>query len=110
MSDNDRPGGSNGSGGDNNGGNPWLKSLLIWVGILFALALVVTVFDGRSTTATGNMIAYSTFLDKVDEGTVKDVNVSRDIIRGTFSSGDKFRTYPVQDSGLMDRLRKAGSD
>ena len=108
MSDNDRPGGSNGSGGDNNGGNPWLKSLLIWVGILFALALVVTVFDGKSTTATGNTIAYSTFLDKVDEGTVKDVNVSRDIISGTFSSGDKFRTYPVQDSGLMDRLRKAG--
>ncbi|WP_235532879.1 ATP-dependent zinc metalloprotease FtsH [Sphingomonas sp. Leaf412] len=111
MSDKDRPGNSGpNSGGDNNGGgggNPWLKSLLIWVGILFALALVVTVFDGKSTTATGNTIAYSAFLDKVDEGTVKDVNVSRDMISGTLSSGDKFRTYPVQDSGLMDRLRKA---
>ncbi|NJR79014.1 ATP-dependent zinc metalloprotease FtsH [Sphingomonas corticis] len=108
MNDNERPGGPNRGGGDNNGGNPWLKSLLIWVGILFALALVVTVFDGKSTTQTGNTIAYSAFLDKVDEGTVKDVNVSRDLISGTFSSGDKFRTYPVQDSGLMDRLRKAG--
>jgi cell division protease FtsH len=108
MNDNDRQPGGNG-GGDNGGGsNPWMKSLLIWVGVLLALAVVVTMFDGRSTAAQGNTIAYSTFLDKVDEGTVKDVNVSRDMISGTLSSGDKFRTYPVQDSGLIERLRKAG--
>ena len=97
-------------GGDGNGGapNPWMKSLLIWAGVLLALAAIVNLFDTRTTTAQGNTIAYSTFLDKVDEGTIKDVNISRDIISGSFSSGDKFRTYPVQDSGLMDRLRKAG--
>ena len=108
MSDNDRPS----NGGDPNGGggnpNPWMKSLLIWVGVLVSLALVVTLFDGRTSTAQGNTIAYSNFLDRVDEGTVKDVNVSRDIITGTLSSGDKFRTYPVQDSGLIEKLRKAG--
>ncbi|MEH3046220.1 ATP-dependent zinc metalloprotease FtsH [Sphingomonas adhaesiva] len=108
MNDNDRQNG----GGDPNGGggnpNPWMKSLLIWVGVLLSLAVVVTLFDGRTTSGSGNTVAYSTFLDKVDEGTVKDVNVSRDMITGTFSSGDKFRTYPVQDSGLIERLRKAG--
>ena len=64
-------------GSDNNGGgpNPWMKSLLIWVGILLALALVVTMFDSKTPAAQGNTIAYSTFLDKVDQGTVKDVNV-----------------------------------
>ncbi|MEE2916043.1 MAG: ATP-dependent metallopeptidase FtsH/Yme1/Tma family protein, partial [Pseudomonadota bacterium] len=105
MNDNDRqPNGENGGGGP----NPWMKSLLIWVGVLLSLALVVTVLGGGNSTAQGNTIAYSTFLDKVDEGTVKSVNVSRDMISGSFSSGDKFRTYPVQDSGLMDRLRKSG--
>jgi len=108
MNDNDKQSG-NGDGGGNSGGpNPWMKSLLIWVGILLALAVVVTMFDGRTSGAQGNTVAYSTFLDKVDEGTVKTVNVSRDMITGTFSSGDKFRTYPVQDSGLIERLRKAG--
>jgi cell division protease FtsH len=108
MNDNDKQSG-NGEGGGNPGGpNPWMKSLLIWVGILLALAVVVTMFDGRTGGAQGNTVAYSTFLDKVDEGTVKTVNVSRDMITGTFSSGDKFRTYPVQDSGLIERLRKAG--
>ncbi|WP_277981899.1 ATP-dependent zinc metalloprotease FtsH [Sphingomonas phyllosphaerae] len=109
MNDNDRQRGN--GGGDNGGGgnpNPWMKSLLIWVGVLLSLAVVVTLFDGRTTTSQGNTVAYSTFLDKVDEGTVKDVNVSRDIITGSFSNGDKFRTYPVQDSGLIERLRKAG--
>ena len=111
MNDNEKQSGNNGENGGANGGggpNPWMKSLLIWVGILLALAVVVTMFDGRTSGAQGNTVAYSTFLDKVDEGTVKTVNVSRDMITGTFSSGDRFRTYPVQDSGLIERLRKAG--
>ncbi|GAA4220712.1 ATP-dependent zinc metalloprotease FtsH [Sphingomonas endophytica] len=109
MNENDRQPGNGGNDNNGSGGpNPWMKSLLIWVGVLLSLAVVVTLFDGRSSTAQGNTIAYSTFLDKVDEGTVKSVNVSRDMISGSFSSGDKFRTYPVQDSGLMDRLRKSG--
>ena len=91
------------------GGNPWMKSLLIWVGILLALALFVTVFDSRgSTQGSGNTIAYSTFLDKVEEGTVKEVNVSRDMITGTLSNDEKFRTYATQDPQLIATLRKNG--
>ena len=93
---------------NNGGGNPWMKSLFIWVGILVALALFVTMIDGRAASGSGSTIAYSTFLDKVDEGTVKDVNVSRDIISGSFSSGDKFRTYPISDPTLVQTLRQKG--
>jgi cell division protease FtsH len=100
MNDNDKRPDSGGNG------NPWMKSLLIWVGILLALALFVTLFDGRATQASGTTIAYSTFLDKVDEGTVKDVNISRELISGTLSSGDKFKTYPIQDPQLVERLRQ----
>ncbi|MCP3733995.1 ATP-dependent zinc metalloprotease FtsH [Sphingomonas sp. RP10(2022)] len=82
-----------------------MKSLLIWVGILMALGLFVTMFDGRTSTAGGNTVAYSKFLDSVDEGTVKDVAISRDVITGTYSSGDKFRTYPIQDATLVPHLR-----
>ena len=107
----------NNNGGDNRGdkpqgpnnGSPWMKSLLIWVGILAALALFVTMFDGRTAASSGgNTIAYSAFLDKVDEGTVKDVNISRDIISGTLSSGEKFRAYPIQDATLVPKLREKG--
>ncbi|SOB80100.1 membrane protease FtsH catalytic subunit [Sphingomonas guangdongensis] len=90
------------------GGNPWMKSLLIWVGILLALALFVTMFDSRTTTGSGNTIAYSSFLDKVNEGTVREVNVSREIISGTLTSGEKFRTYPIADPTLVPTLREKG--
>ena len=103
MNDNDK---QPGDGGNNGSGNPWMKSLLIWVGILLALAMFVTMFDGRTSTAGGNTVAYSKFLDQVDEGTVKDVAISRDIITGTYSSGDKFRTYPIQDPTLVPHLRE----
>ncbi|MDQ9782791.1 ATP-dependent metallopeptidase FtsH/Yme1/Tma family protein, partial [Serratia marcescens] len=65
---------------DNGGGNPWMKSLLIWVGILVALALFVTLIDGRTQPAASSTIPYSAFLDKVEAGTVQDVNVAGEVI------------------------------
>jgi cell division protease FtsH len=90
---------------NNGGGNPWMKSLFIWVGILVALALFVTMIDGAPASGSGSTIAYSTFLDKVDEGTVKDVNVSRDIISGSFSSGTS--SAPIQ-SPILRSFRRCG--
>ena len=40
MNDNDKQQ-QPGNGPENGGGNPWMKSLLVWVGILLALALFV---------------------------------------------------------------------
>ena len=76
MNDNDKPGSDGGNGGGSGGGNPWMKSLLIWVGVLVGLALFVTLVDGRTTTAAaGNTIAYSTFLDRVDGCVPPDLEV-----------------------------------
>ena len=104
MNDNDkRP------GPDNGGGNPWMKSLLIWVGILVALAMFVMLLDTRDVATGSNTIAYSTFLDKVEAHGIKDVNVAGEVITGTQTDGSKFRTYAIQsDLQLTDRLRKAG--
>ncbi|WP_294297744.1 ATP-dependent zinc metalloprotease FtsH [uncultured Sphingomonas sp.] len=104
MNDNDKqpsPGG---------GGNPWMKSLMIWVGILLALALFVQLFDTRGSVGASNEIAYSTFLDRVDEGTVKEVAISRDAIVGKTTAGDAFRTrpLPVPDPTLVPTLRQKG--
>ena len=107
MNDNDKqPRGDGGNDGGNGGGSPWMKSLLIWVGILLALGLFVTMFDGRTSGANSNTVAYSKFLDQIDEGTVKDVAISRDMITGTYTSGEKFRTYPISDPTLVPHLRQ----
>jgi cell division protease FtsH len=88
--------------------NPWMRSLMIWAGILLALAMVVSVIDSRSRDAQATGIAYSDFLKRVDEGSVKDVVKAGEIISGTTSNGDKFKTYAVDDPMLIERLTKSG--
>ncbi len=88
--------------------NPWMRSLMIWAGILLALAMVVSVIDSRSRDAQATGIAYSDFLKRVDEGSVKDVIKAGDIISGTTSNGEKFKTYAVEDPMLVERLAKSG--
>lgn len=112
MSDSDKPNGSgpnnpgNGGGGNN---NAWMKSLGIWVGILAALALFVTLLgESRTGTAAGSELPYSAFLDRVEQGQVKTVNVSGEVITGTLSDDQRFRTYAVPDPNLTETLRKAG--
>ena len=103
MNDNDKqqdPG--------NGGGNPWMRSLMIWVGILLALALFVQMFGDRSGQAAGNTIPYSTFLDRVEEGQVRQVNVSPDTITGELTNSERFRTNTPNDPQLIQRLRERG--
>ncbi len=88
--------------------NPWMRSVLIWVGILAALALFVSVFDSRSTDSKSEAIAYSDFIGKVEEGSVKEVTQSGDVITGTLKNNENFKTYAVSDPLFTDRLTKAG--
>ncbi|MDB5700824.1 MAG: ATP-dependent metallopeptidase FtsH/Yme1/Tma family protein [Sphingomonadales bacterium] len=91
-------------------GNPWMKSLLIWVGILAALAVFVSIFDGSTQKAAASGIPYSEFVAKVQEGSVKSVVISTNEISGNLSNGEAFRTFPVPDPELTARLTKANVD
>ncbi len=106
MNDNDKQSGSN-PNGDGNGGNPWMKSLLIWVGILAALAMFVTLFDGRTTAAAGTAIPYSSFLDRVEQKQVQSVNIAGEVITGVTRTGTAFSTRAPADPQLVERLRAA---
>jgi cell division protease FtsH len=103
--DNKEPQGNNSGGG---GSNPWMKSLFIWAGILLALVLFVQIIDGGGRSSQGEGIAYSDFLNRVDEGTVKTVSIGKDIVSGELTNGEKFRTYAPQDVQLVDRLKQKG--
>ena len=46
-------------------GNPWTRSLLIWVGILFGLVLFVQMIEGPRAGAS-QPIPYSEFVRQVD--------------------------------------------
>ncbi|MFD1952308.1 ATP-dependent zinc metalloprotease FtsH [Sphingomonas arantia] len=86
-------------------GNPWVKSIGIWAGILLALVLFVSVFDGVSRGPAGENIAYSEFLGRVDEGTVRSVEIAGEQITGQTTNGTAFRTYAPTDPTLVQRLQ-----
>ena len=85
-------------------GNPWMKSTMIWVGVIAALLLIVSMVDSRNATTAGTGIAYSDFRTKVQEGQVKEVSVGPDRIIGVLNNNQKFSTIPVNDPGLTTLL------
>ncbi len=85
------------------GGNPWIKSLMVWGGIFVALLLVVSMF-GQAAQAPGSTIRYSEFRNRVAAGQVKDVAIAPDAITGTMKGGETFATTPVAGDTSLPKL------
>jgi len=93
-------------------GNPWTKSLLIWVGVLFGLVLFVQMIEGPRAAAS-EAIPYSEFVRQVDEGSVRSVTTATNatgnqIITGKLASGEAFRTLAPADAQVTERLLQKG--
>jgi cell division protease FtsH len=93
---------------DKDPGNPWMKSLFIWAGILLAFILFVQIVDGGGRSAGQGAIAYSEFLNKVEDGSVKEVAIGKDVISGKLTSGESFKANAIPDPQLAQRLRDRG--
>jgi cell division protease FtsH len=94
------------------GGNNWMKSLVIWVGILVALALLVSLIDGRTIAAPGKLLSYSGFLNQVKDGAVTKVEIAGTTANGTLKDGTSFRTNlpATPDPQLYPQLTAGGVD
>jgi len=84
--------------------NPWMKSLAIWLGILLALVVFVSMFESSSRTAGTDQIAYSEFLARVDDGMVREADIGEGTITGKFNNGAAFTTNAPNDPMLIQRL------
>ena len=86
--------------------SPWMKNLGLWLVILFGLVVVVNVMQGPSKSSdSGNTMAYSDFLTKVDEGGIKSAEIRGAEIAGKTASDEDYRTFNPGDDKLVDRLR-----
>ncbi|MBA3526351.1 MAG: ATP-dependent metallopeptidase FtsH/Yme1/Tma family protein, partial [Sphingomonas sp.] len=95
--------------------NPWVKSLLIWVGILFGLVLFVQMVGGGSSATAGQAIPYSDFVRQVDEGNVRSVTMAGSTsgnsnITGKLADGAAFRTVAPADAQVSEKLVARGVD
>ncbi|MGD9387661.1 MAG: ATP-dependent zinc metalloprotease FtsH [Gammaproteobacteria bacterium] len=88
--------------------NDLAKNIVLWIVIAVVL---LTVFNSFGTAPrVAQDIPYSTFLERVDDGSVSDVVFEGDKINGTFSSGERFTTFsPETDNrALIGELKQAG--
>jgi cell division protease FtsH len=94
-------------------GNHWTKNLLIWVGILFALVLVVQMIGGGARSSVGQAMAYSEFVRQVDEGNVRSATMAtgttgNSSITGKLNSGEDFHTVAPAGSAIPDKMIQKG--
>ena len=71
------------------------KNVLVWALIILLSVGLFNLFQDpskRMDTAS-NKIAFSKFLEQVDEGRVIEVEIQGNNISGTLSDGSKFTTY-----------------
>lgn len=79
------------------------KNLLLW---LIIAAILLTVFQNFQITNGSDEIDYSTFLELVNKGQVRDIEVNGQTIIGTRYTGESFETVQPQisDNALIDDL------
>jgi cell division protease FtsH len=79
------------------------KNLALWLVIIVATILLFDLFNNKSEMH--HKMIFSEFMDRVDEGHVKEVVIAGSLIRGKLTDGTKFETYSVEDPELVKKLR-----
>ena len=78
------------------------KNLILWVVIAIVLMSVFNNFT--ATQSSTQTLAYSDFLEQVQQGQVKEVTVEGKTIDGVTTNGQRFTTYSPGDDGLVGDL------
>ena len=69
------------------------KNIFIWIVISLILVALFNVFDSSSSSKTGNVIAYSDFVKRINSGEIKEVKIDEDKINGRTSDGIPFYSF-----------------
>jgi len=87
-------------------GNPWIKNLVVWGGVLLMLALVASLFTARSD-GQATQLGYSELISKVKAGEVESVQVGELHITGKLKGGKPFTTTPVPNDTTLPQVLQA---
>lgn len=86
------------------------RNLFFWAAIIIAVSLLYNSFDnGRAGSSGYTKLSFSEFLNKIDEGAVRDVTLQGNNADGHLNDGNKFTTYMPYYPELVDRLKQAGA-
>jgi cell division protease FtsH len=85
------------------------RNAALWLVIVLLLFALFNLFQGSATHGPQPPLAYSDFIDQVENGRVLEVKIKGQEIEGQFRDGAQFQTYaPPDDPGLVKKLRDNG--
>ncbi len=88
--------------------NNFGKNLALWIIIGLLLIALFNLFQGTNTGGSQAQIAFSDFIQAVDQNQVRDVTIQGNKINGQMTDGRRFATYAPEDPGLVPRLTEKG--
>ena len=85
------------------------RNILMWgLIVLLSVGLFNLFQNPNKPDGQVNKIAFSKFLQEVDNGRVMEVQIQGDNINGVLSDGSKFNTYAPNDPNLVEKLTTKG--
>jgi cell division protease FtsH len=84
------------------------RNLALWVIIALLLVVLFNLFQPGATHNTATQVAYSDFINEVNNGRVRDVVIQGRTVSGQLTDGRTFQTYTPEDSSLVGRLTDKG--
>ena len=82
--------------------NPTSRNLMLWAIIVLAMVMLFNMFQQPHTAS--QRVAYTDFLNQVDNGQLLSVTIQGHTLTGKTSDGKSIQTYAPQDLGLVSRL------
>jgi cell division protease FtsH len=80
------------------------RNIALWVVVALFLVVLFNVFQPSTSSTTATPVAYSSFLDEVNNGQVQDVTITGHDVTGTTKDGKTFETYTPDDPTLVSKL------
>ncbi|MGQ3032488.1 MAG: ATP-dependent metallopeptidase FtsH/Yme1/Tma family protein, partial [Ferrovibrionaceae bacterium] len=84
------------------------KNLALWIIIGLLVVALFNLFQSPSVRGTGTSMAYSDFLNDVNNGQVVDVTIQGSNISGHTREGRSFTTYSPNDPAMVSKLTEKG--
>jgi len=82
-----------------------LRNLVLWIVIALLLVFLFNLFQGSTQRANTQAVVYSQFQQQVSDGSVKEITVQGDNIKGMLSGNQAFTTtMPANDPSIWPLL------
>jgi len=89
--------------------NSNFRNLALWAIIGVMLIALFNLFQNPAQQSRASEVAYSKFLDEVENNNVKSVEIAGRVITGIYSDNDsRFETYAPDDPELVSKLEQRG--